>query len=373
MCLYPKLIQNRKYISNKKNGGSIPAVSDKRTLLVPIKCGKCMECRKSKARDWQVRLSEEIKTTNNGKFVTLTFSEENLRKLKNKVNKGINKINGYDLDNAIATQGIRYFLERWRKKYGKSVKHWLVTELGQTNTERIHIHGIIFTNEIEEIAKIWKYGIITIGKRRYNEKGENLNDKDLGYVSERTINYIVKYISKTDEKHKEYESKILCSQGIGKNYVNRIDSKKNKYEVDKTDETYKTRKGVKIGLPIYYRNNIYSEEEREKLWIEKLDKKVRWVDGIEIDISKGDEHYYKVLEEARKKNKRLGYGNDEINWSRKKYEWERRNLIKQNKIELANTFIYKPNKEKLTYSCKHYIQPKAETNEIKLGRIEDAF
>ena len=34
MCLYPKLIKNKKYMSNKKNGGVIPAVSDERTLFV---------------------------------------------------------------------------------------------------------------------------------------------------------------------------------------------------------------------------------------------------------------------------------------------------------------------------------------------------
>ena len=46
-----------------------------------------------------------------------------------------------------------------------------------------------------------------------------------------------------------------------------------------TDETYRTRKGLKLALPIYYRNKIYAEEEKEKLWIEKLDKKERWIDG----------------------------------------------------------------------------------------------
>ena len=43
MCLYPKLIKNKKYIANKKNGGVIPAVFDNRVLLVPVKCNKCME------------------------------------------------------------------------------------------------------------------------------------------------------------------------------------------------------------------------------------------------------------------------------------------------------------------------------------------
>ena len=61
MCLYPKLIRNRKYTANKKNNGNIPEMKDLRTALVPVGCGKCMECRKMKKREWQVRLHEEIK------------------------------------------------------------------------------------------------------------------------------------------------------------------------------------------------------------------------------------------------------------------------------------------------------------------------
>ena len=60
MCLYPKLIANPKYKANKKNGGNVPPIFDKRVLTIPIGCGKCIECKKKKAREWQVRLSEEI-------------------------------------------------------------------------------------------------------------------------------------------------------------------------------------------------------------------------------------------------------------------------------------------------------------------------
>ena len=59
MCLYPRLIQNKKYIANK-NGGVIPPVSDNRVRFVPIGCGKCIECRKQKKREWQVRMLEDI-------------------------------------------------------------------------------------------------------------------------------------------------------------------------------------------------------------------------------------------------------------------------------------------------------------------------
>ena len=98
MCLYPRLIQNKKYTKTKKNGGVIPAVSDKRVLAVPIGCGKCMECKKLKAREWQVRLLEEVRGEEKALFVTLTFSNESIQELY----KSIHKLEGYELDNEIA-------------------------------------------------------------------------------------------------------------------------------------------------------------------------------------------------------------------------------------------------------------------------------
>ena len=36
MCLFPKLILNRKYTANKKNGGVVPVCVDGRTKYVPV-------------------------------------------------------------------------------------------------------------------------------------------------------------------------------------------------------------------------------------------------------------------------------------------------------------------------------------------------
>jgi uncharacterized protein YlbG (UPF0298 family) len=179
------------------------------------------------------------------------------------------------------------------------------------------MHGIVWTDEVKDIKEIWKYGNIWIGE----------------YVSAKTINYIVKYVNKVDESHKTYNSKIFTSQGIGSEYVNRRDSGRNKYKKDKTIETYKTREGVELALPVYYRNKIYNEEQREALWLEKLDKEERYVCGVKVDISQGEEEYYKLLEMMRQKNKRLGYGDDAKNWELKKYENERRNLKKLERLE----------------------------------------
>jgi len=318
VCLYPRIIRNRKYTINDKNGGNVPECKDKRTLYVPIGCGNCMECRRQKAGAWKVRMMEDIRVNKNAMFITFTFSEHELQK----IDKEIRKLKGYDRDNEITRIAVRRFTERWRKKYGRTIRHWLVTELGHKGTERIHLHGIVWTDEdIKEVRRVWKYGKVVKG----DGKGKH-------YVNEESIGYIVKYISKVDKMHENYKSKIYASKGLGSEYLKRNNAKLNEYKEDGTDETYRTRRGWKLGLPIYYRNKLYSEEEREKLWIEKLDKQVRYVDGVEIDISKNEDEYWKKLDEVRKKNKRLGYEVDE-SWEKKKYENQRRNLKRWERIQ----------------------------------------
>lgn len=317
MCLYPKFILNPKYKKNKKNKGIIPECKDERVKWVPIGCGKCIECMKKKKREWQTRLLEEIREDKTGKFITLTFNNESLEELTKIAKKEWNITNIEE--NEIAKIAVRRFLERWRKKFKKSVKHWFITELGHNGTERIHLHGLIFTKQSKNtIEEIWKYGMIYEGT----------------FVNEKTINYITKYCTKLDEKHKGYTPKILTSAGMGKGYIQRYDSTKNKYKGEETDETYRTRTGTKLSLPIYYRNELYSEEEREKLWLHKLDKQERWVCGERIDVSteEGERNYEKTREWYRMKNKQLGYGDDSKEWNSWEYKEAQRKLKILNKI-----------------------------------------
>ena len=259
---------------------------------------------------------EDIKTNTNGKFIALTFSNESIIKLL-KENPELRKLKGYDLDNGIATRATRLFLERWRKKYGKSLRHWFVTELGHNGTENIHLHGIVWTDKtMDEIRSVWNYGYM------WPRPG----CKEKNYVNGRTVNYIIKYVTKIDEDHKGYKSMILTSAGIGGNYIRRSDSLKNKFKGKDTNEAYRTSTGNKMAMPIYWRNKIYSEEEREQLWINKIEKYERWVCGERVDISKGMTEYYKLLEFHRQRNIQLGYGTGEKDWDRLQYEKELREM-----------------------------------------------
>jgi hypothetical protein len=324
MCLFPKLIKNPKYRPNRKNKGIVPDLKDHRVGYVPIGCGMCMECMAKKANNWRVRLIEDIKEHRNGKFITLTFSNESYTDLAKEID---NSIEGYELDNEIATLAVRRFLERYRKHNGKSIRHWLITELGSGETEHLHLHGILYMDDIQDLEKYWQYG--------YVWKGQEKNGAIINYVNERTINYIIKYCTKVDLLHKHYKPKILCSKGIGGTYKDRHNAKKvNKFNGKDTNQMYKLANGKEVSLPIYWRNQLYDEEQREKLWIHKLDENVRYVGGEKVDAD-DDEGYYKLVRHYRKINKQLGYGSPE-DWDAVKYENARRQLFQDKRFKNRN-------------------------------------
>ena len=148
MCLYPKLISNKKYQPNKKNGGVVPPLADKRALNVAAGCGNCMECRKKKALEWQIRLCEENRSQKmKGYFVTWTFSNESLIKLENILRNEGCIYEGWKMENEICRKAVRLYMKRWNNDFGKTLRHWMVTEKGGNNSERIHMHGLVWTDK----------------------------------------------------------------------------------------------------------------------------------------------------------------------------------------------------------------------------------
>ena len=179
----------------------------------------------------------------------------------------------------------------------------------------LHRSSSVFTNEekINTLEERWRNGWVHIGE----------------YCNEKTINYIVKYITKVDNDHKNYKAKVFASAGIGSNYVYFIDEKRNKqngrgikfnkYNGEDTKEYYLTKEGFKISLPMYYRNHIYNEEEKEKLWVNKLNKKEKYVDKVKYQLETDEDIaiYLNALKTAQKDNIKNGYG--QRKWKEDKY------------------------------------------------------
>ena len=159
MCVKPINVVNpryRKYLAEDKRFPNLPALDDF-FLIVP--CGKCFECRKKRASQWRSRLMLEVLhgKYKNAHFITFSFSDEYL--------KQFHLDDVYNIKRSGIAVPIRRFLERYRKHFGVSLRHFFITELGEKKG-RFHLHGIVFDSELktkEEYDKVWKYGWTWIG------------------------------------------------------------------------------------------------------------------------------------------------------------------------------------------------------------------
>ena len=325
MCLYPKRIQNKKFLINKKNGGFPPVppvfgydefgfpIYDERVLYVNVPCGNCIECRKQKTRNWQVRLHEEIKIHKYSYFITLTFSPAQLGILKRE--------SGLDECNAVAGKAVRRCLERYRKDHKKSLRHWFITELGHEGTERIHLHGMIFSDHQLEFVKsdkdhfyrwkYWKYGLVYVGD----------------YCNAKTVNYIVKYMNKIDSDHLGFVGQIFCSPGIGRSFVTDQTMYDHRYRPNETKDFYRLNNGSKIKLPSYYKHKFLSDDERQFVWIEFMDSEVESVRGINYDMRfTSSATLGRIVGKAKEFNHELGYGSNDQEWRKKPYNVTQRML-----------------------------------------------
>lgn len=225
-CLRPITLRNPKYKDTDK---SIFDILPKDWML-SVPCGKCLECNKAKARDWRARLLLEVDYWTKQKkkcyFVTFTLSDDT-----------------YDYWCLNSDKPVRLFLENYRRKVGKSCKHFIITELGKT-TQRLHYHGILFGPELSlyELKKLWIYGF-----------------SFFGYCSYKTAKYVSKYILKPQLSEPWYKPKKFVSPGLGKHYLS-TDSCKRQQSQPCKDDMYIRIDSFKYAMPRYLRQKVYKEE-----------------------------------------------------------------------------------------------------------------
>ena len=152
----------------------------------------------------------------------------------------------------------------------------------------------------------------SVSQSRYtsNLERENKNIQKLAAEKEKKESEL-KQLKELQEQNKEklkeamakYEAtKEVISEQLRKEYEKEIagyeEAKAKHNELIKgKDKEISQIKGelesAKLNLPIYYRNKIFTEEEREKLFLDKIEKGIVYVLGIKIDL-KTEESRYRV-------------------------------------------------------------------------------
>lgn len=198
-----------------------------------LPCGQCIECRLEYARQWAIRCVHEAKMYEENSFITLTYSDENLKSPKL-------QYRDFQLFAMKLRSKIRYDV---RKKIGK--KNWsLLTQAERKEIYDQHKIGIFVTGEYGDKTKRPHWHAIIFNweprdkKSKYtNHRGdrvfssETLNAlwshgiAELGSVTFESAGYCARYAAKKlshgrDDEH-DYQpiSKKSSHQAIGKKFL----------------------------------------------------------------------------------------------------------------------------------------------------------
>lgn len=208
------------------------------TCFVTVPCGKCPACRSRRASGWSFRLMQQEKIAQSAIFLTLTYDTDFVPITKNGF-MGLDKTH------------LQKFFKRLRKRHDRDavpIKYYAVGEYGGI-TFRPHYHIILFNVQSELIVPSWQMGHVHFGT-----------------VTAQSVGYTLKYISKpgriplhrNDDRQPEFS---LMSKGLGSNYL--TDAIVDWHKNDLENRMYCTLKdGKKIAMPRYYKNKIYTSEEK---------------------------------------------------------------------------------------------------------------
>lgn len=113
--------------------------------IIPLPCGKCLACRKSKAREWAVRCVLEATEYEDNCFITLTYDDKFYFNYREKFKE--------DLIN---------FFKRVRKDF--EFRYFACCERG-TEKGRYHFHALLFGVDLtkKQLEKYWKFGFVDSG------------------------------------------------------------------------------------------------------------------------------------------------------------------------------------------------------------------
>ena len=134
---------------------------------------------------------------------------------------------------------------------------------------------------------------------------------------------------------------------------------RHRYQGEKTNTTYTDSQGYTCGLPKYYRDKLYTEEERRKLWSIQLDKNEGKIiiDGVEYEENpKSYRTIYQAIKNNELKNIELGYPSEKQIKAIKQINAKKREIIATHKV------IQLLKKENKNY--KHIIQKRDQQKEM---------
>lgn len=219
------------------------------TNVVP--CGKCLLCLRRRQSAWSFRLYEEMKVSESACFLTLTYTDLSLPY----------SMNGFP---TLDKTDYQRFMKRLRKAVEPvKLKYYSCGEYG-TTTHRPHYHSIMFNlpqaylRDPQRIEAHWSFGHVRL---------DPCNLATIGYVTK----YIMKghWEPKHDTETGLMDDRLpqfsLKSNGLGKKHLTPA---MKKYYKENQISHVTLPGGIKLSMPRYYRDKVYSKQERKQIAME---------------------------------------------------------------------------------------------------------
>lgn len=180
-----------------------------------LPCGKCIECRLEYARNWAVRCVHEAQMHEHSSFITLTYSDENLKSPK------------------LDYSDFQKFMKKLRKTQDTPIGVFVTGEYGE-KTKRPHWHAILFgyrPPDARYLRKNDRGDVIYSSKTLDRIWGLNDSEKrpnEIGSVTFQSAGYCARYATKklvhgNDDEH-DFKpiSKKSSKHAIGKKWLERF-------------------------------------------------------------------------------------------------------------------------------------------------------
>lgn len=209
-----------------------PLLSHKNKFIY-VPCGKCAWCRKDKRNEWYLRFKLEMENNQFTKFVTLTYSDDQLPFYLDEETGEF----GYRADKS----DVQKFIKRMRKA-GYQFKYFIVSEYAP-KTRRPHYHGLFFSDDNikdEVVRKHWQKGVT-----------------DTQDAEEGCLKYVTKYILKGNDRDGNFKLQST-RPAIGSNYINSKNAK-HTYRKNEDDGIYQfslPMNGTIYPMPRYFRKKF---------------------------------------------------------------------------------------------------------------------
>jgi len=209
-------------------------VKQKDNSFADVPCGRCGFCLSNRRKEWSFRLQKEMRYHESASFITLTYSDSNIRYLDD-INSDTGECITYPV---LVKKDLQDYIKRVRY-YQKlvtdsKIKYYAVGEYG-SKTKRPHYHAIMFgVHRKVKLDKIWDYG-----------------HTDVGSCTLDSIDYVTKYVvNKKDYKHFLVPPFSCISNGIGLQHL------EDNWDLYQTQRIVRGGRGYNQKLPRYYQNKI---------------------------------------------------------------------------------------------------------------------